>query len=999
MYTSSNTLDVNRTNYIRDFNQRTSHPYLNGSSSVLQSGVGTAVVNTTAIPPISQVASYSSGMRRSPSEGVIRTTPTHSEVVVRRSGYVPSSENTDALRAIGGSRSSSQRYIRVPPQITAPSNTPIIHSARSYVQPSSVTNRVSPTVPLQGDFGRLPQTGLRGSTHISNLADPMRVSRISHESETVQRHEPRLISFNRLPAVEKGVSQLEPVLIGINTRETTYESDAVNLKKLLIECYKRIVLLGMENDRLVTKNTEYEMVFGELKARINTYEVQLEEIHRYQTEHSMLKSRSDSLEARINEILAERNSFLMEIEHLQENLRRFQSIEVELNSWKDKHNHLSQERISLSNQLNDYSTLKSKLTMLAAENERLSGLIGENRSLSDKLVMISTENERLINQVRELGDLKTRITMLAGENERLSLERGNLNNQITMLATENERLSSQVKETSLMSSQITMLAAENERLSNQLRELTDLRNQNNQHMAEKEMLNRQLNDLKTKITMLASENERLQSLRTENQELQRRVASLTGDQSQLQSLRTENVDLRNRISQLTSEHTVLSNQSRELQDLKTKITMLASENERLQSLRAENQELQRRIASLTGDQHQLQSLRTENVDLRNKINQLNAELNILNSSRSELQDLKTKITMLASENERLQSLRTENQDLHVRLNQLSQELSSLQSLGSKENTTLRDKLTMLAAENERLIATRTDLISEHDRNLQALINQRDDLIRRLEESDRRIRELTLQLERSNKDDEINHLKRSNANLSSDREDSNRRLVNLQNELSAMSFKMKQFEVELGNEKRTKDLLQSKLDNSTQEFNTGIRSRESEIERLKRELLNQTSNAKMDNILRDKELELQNLRHDLQESEKLRNQIVGEIRELDKTLFERDREIEELSRAIERHEYNSKQVNHTQGLDELNVQLQVLRDDNNDLRRTIQRLENDAKKKDQELSMIFNTKSEFETKTKGLETNSANFRQSILDLTNSANTYKNQLDQEARNNQK
>jgi hypothetical protein len=188
------------------------------------------------------------------------------------------------------------------------------------------------------------------STHIirerDSSADPrQRMSRTSliAAKESIIHHDPKLVEVRRLEPVEVGSHTFQPVLKGLietESKETTVVG--VNLKLMLIDCYKRIVLLGMENDRLVGKNAELESIVFELTTKLTTVESQLTEFEKIRSEYMRFKSRSESLEVTINGMLKERSEYLTEIERLKLMLKESSEYELRFTSISTNYTNLKE---------------------------------------------------------------------------------------------------------------------------------------------------------------------------------------------------------------------------------------------------------------------------------------------------------------------------------------------------------------------------------------------------------------------------------------------------------------------------------------------------------------------------------------------------------------------------------------------------------------------------------------------------------------------------------
>lgn len=135
------------------------------------------------------------------------------------------------------------------------------------------------TIPSEGSstYREVHTTRLDSSSHKRDSSlDPtkLRMSRTStgNIKESVVReitHEPKVVEVRTLEPVEVMRHSLQPVLKGIVHSEHQSETIGIDFKKMLVDCFKRIVLLGMENERLVGHTAHLEHVIIELESKLH----------------------------------------------------------------------------------------------------------------------------------------------------------------------------------------------------------------------------------------------------------------------------------------------------------------------------------------------------------------------------------------------------------------------------------------------------------------------------------------------------------------------------------------------------------------------------------------------------------------------------------------------------------------------------------------------------------------------------------------------------------
>ena len=524
---------------------------------------------------------------------------------------------------------------------------------------------------------------MKQSMNSDNDNASMKASHISMEKETVNRGTPKEVSRTHLNRVHRSTRDLQPVLVSISQRENITESESVNLRQIMVDCFKRIVLMGMENDRLLGKNQDLEQVIAGLRAKVTTMEIEVKDFDQLSSECSAYRSKINSLEIKIREL---GNSTLkVNVKVLEEYKARVDELEHRLSMYEQTDEELrrnislmEQDLMGLPNLLQENKDIKRSTEDLKRELESLRKTNIHNSELSRKLTMLSTENDRL---QRDHQGCKTQITMLATENERLQRDHQGCNTKITMIAAENERLQALKSEVegknhkistlfsdldgrnrhnSELSQKLSMLAAENDRLQ---RDHQGCKTQITMLATENERLQRDHQGCNTKITMIAAENERLQALKSEANRNRDKISMLVTENERLLKTRDDTHseykavidDLNNQLASmemsandhhavraqiehdLTSIHNLLTVKDKQLAD--------ADENKRIiSSLETEIGKLKDRISQLESILSQTQNDRS-NIDadrnrLRDKIYQLEASVSNIDGLNNQIIELK-----------------------------------------------------------------------------------------------------------------------------------------------------------------------------------------------------------------------------------------------------------------------------------------------------------------------------------------------------------------------
>lgn len=271
------------------------------------------------------------------------------------------------------------------------------------------------------------------------------------------RGEPTVTSIQKEPIhVEERIG--EPVLIETIEHGTRVISEGkFKNKDLLVESLQRIILLSMENQRLVNKCNHLEAKNHGYENQIKNLQLSVRGNVTYENEIRRLQQERDEFERRINTYLAERSSMILEIEKLK-SVQSFNLVEVEtristlISENENLVNLLEEARIEASS----VSSLNMKIEELEDnydhvlnENERLQNLISEKdrvilnleggkQSLEGDLERLLDENKNLLKELKQMElDLESLGKEYEIREERLRHE---YDGRLKHLQDENKRL-------------------------------------------------------------------------------------------------------------------------------------------------------------------------------------------------------------------------------------------------------------------------------------------------------------------------------------------------------------------------------------------------------------------------------------------------------------------------------------------------------------------------------------------------------------------------------
>lgn len=594
--------------------------------------------------------------------------------------------------------------------------------------------------------------------------DLMRASRISHQRETVIKGEPREVGRVNLGAIQRETKDLQPVLVSVNTTEKTSQSDFTNIRQMLIDCFKRIVLMGMENDRLVAKNSDLGQVIAELKARVQTLELEVADYDVIVTERAVYKSKVESLEIKIKELIAERRSYSMKIETYEHNLSTIQTLESQIAMYK-----------------RNEGQFRESIGLMERDLAELPKILGDNEILIQTNSQLVAEIEALRRSSNDLHS--SQITMLATENERLQNELRDLKDKITLLATENERLQTLKQELQILKDQIAMLATENERLMVTRKELEDNHKYKVESMQQPfDQLNRQLKELQAAKDRLSNE------VRLKTEEINHLKRELDANRLNMNGLVSRN-DYENLLSEVKR---ITADRDHHLKSYQQLITVHAELENRFMNRDKELSQYKIEIEELRlKGNTEKDNLRRSNVHLENQLRESVGKMASIEDlekkillKEEEITRLMTEITYLTSDIQKLQPYIYELEDEN---GQLKGEIKELDMILQQRDATISD----FSATVMRLEMQINSMVSKetHDSTVSRLQKEIGDMAQTVKRLEGDLQRKDLELEslthaKNSMESQIRSLEANNQGLS-------RQVGELQIEISNLKFENSQ----------------------------------------------------------------------------------------------------------------------------------------------------------------------------------------------------------------
>ena len=353
-------------------------------------------------------------------------------------------------------------------------------------------------------------------------------------------------------------------IVGESLKTITVQPKAAD-KALLVESMQRIVLLALENQRLVSRNQELEFAQKMVLKQKSEFGERLNQFESMKTEVMRLGQEREEYKRRIEVYLEERTEMVRELE-----------------SYKISHSNNTQE-------------IESKIMMLAQENERL----------------ILTREDVQKEYKKLLGDYNEKSKIEAGKDKAiktLKKEKRELENRVQLLNTKNKSLvlSAEKNKELLLGLKTRLRGAEEAGDLAQARlkaELTGLREQlelvSNEHSKEKnykiKMISR-IKEFEEVVLKLQEENAKISDrasfranevtrIKSESQKTSNQLSGQIGDlEAKIKLLATENERLTSMLDSARLELRQSHGFQVRLQEAEDKLRLLASENERLQTI-------------------------------------------------------------------------------------------------------------------------------------------------------------------------------------------------------------------------------------------------------------------------------------------------------------------------------------------------------------------------------------------------------------------------------
>lgn len=318
----------------------------------------------------------------------------------------------------------------------------------------------------------------------------------------------------------------EPVLIStIEKGSKVISSNYTGKQKdMLVECFQRIMLLSMENKRLVSSNNILQQNNVRLTSTIQELNIKVRSIHTFESEIHRLQQERDEFERRINTYLTERSSLILEIEKLK------------------------------SMESHSFIELESKLRLLVTENERLTSMLStaqndsqevhslklKQQEAEDKLRLLAAENERLQLIIRERdssmstlekgkGHLETDLEKLLQENKRLGRELKQRDMDIENIRSEWKLSEQKIRQD--YESRINEITQENKRVVDKYNSLVGEYESTKNTLSQLEIDFRSLEDkinqlnheIKLRDIAITDKDKRISELENEKQNLQKKL--------------------------------------------------------------------------------------------------------------------------------------------------------------------------------------------------------------------------------------------------------------------------------------------------------------------------------------------------------------------------------------------------------------------------------------------------------------------------------------------
>jgi chromosome segregation ATPase len=390
------------------------------------------------------------------------------------------------------------------------------------------------------------------------------------------------------------------------------ENDQSNPQKETVsECFQRICLMSMENERIVSKLTKTEDELHEKKRELEIYRGRCEKFEKSRQFDSSNEAKLIGLRQerdKVDSSLREANS---KVEQLQNQIFELEVQTGSIQTLESELRRSNRDRTDLTSQIEALTHLNQNLTaeldhLQGTYNSEIQETTERHRTLIDKLKLsehetqvlqsVNGKNSTLESKNKDLCEqndaLKNELFLKRDENANLSRDKDNLERQIKFLTLDNDRL-----HTTLSDSDSKREMAE-EASKNLERDLNNTLITFDDEKKECSFLSSKLSSSLSQLKLLESELDVSQRSLSTHQKNCDSLTLLNSDLTQnVDHLHSENSKLFTLLTEREDELLCLRTEYQEIQDtltndITTKITMMVNENDRLgQTLDMRNEEI------------------------------------------------------------------------------------------------------------------------------------------------------------------------------------------------------------------------------------------------------------------------------------------------------------------------------------------------------------------------------------------------------------------------
>merc|ERR1712076_155450 len=273
--------------------------------------------------------------------------------------------------------------------------------------------------------------------------------------------------IERVPLGAGGLSMYKSRMEGNDFEAKRVGELAANEKKeLLFECFERICLMAMENERLFGKCTRLGEENNEKRRELEIYKGRCENLEKSKSFDGMneerliaLRHERDKLDDKLRETTRELDNLRNKVFEFEVQIANLHNIEAD---YRRAHKEKTDLELMNQNLLKERDTLYWENEQLKDGERNNASSFGEvKRSFEDKIRLLAIENERLSEYCTRGGDLerKYKDSMAELESNRTQLlfrneQYGNLEKkldeaerQLRMVALENQKISKALSET------------------------------------------------------------------------------------------------------------------------------------------------------------------------------------------------------------------------------------------------------------------------------------------------------------------------------------------------------------------------------------------------------------------------------------------------------------------------------------------------------------------------------------------------------------------------